>query len=161
MQTKGRLLPTGTAAFPGASIYSRCMTIALADPPRRPRALVLEDERLARNYLVQLIQASGLAEVVGAVATLGEARGVLAQVPVDVVFVDVQLSAGENGLDLIRSMRADVNRPAFVLATAFSRHAPQARDLGAAEYLPKPFSEEQVERCLRRLIHPSGTASPP
>ena len=75
--------------------------------------------------------------------------------PVDVVFVDVQLSAGENGLDLIRSMRADVNRPAFVLAIAFSRHAPKARDLGAAEYLPKPFSEEQVERCLRRLIHPS------
>ncbi len=63
----------------------------------RLRALVLEDEWPARNYLVQLIEATQLAEVVGAVASIGEAREVLAGLPVDVVFVDVQLSGGENG----------------------------------------------------------------
>ena len=36
-----------------------------------------------------------------------------------------------------------------------------ATGLRRPEYLPKPFSEEQVERCLRRLVDPSGTASPP
>src|SRR5882724_7499338 len=70
----------------------------------RLRALVLEDEWLARNYLVQLIEATQLAEVVGAVATIGEARDVLAALPVDVVFVDVQLSGDENGLELVQSM---------------------------------------------------------
>src|SRR2546422_11146322 len=69
----------------------------------RLRALVLEDEWPARNYLVQLIEATQLAEVVGAVASVGEAREVLAGLAVDVVFVDVQLCGSENGLDLVES----------------------------------------------------------
>ena len=118
----------------------------------RLRALVLEDEWLARNYLVQLIEATQLAEVVGAVATIGEARDVLAALPVDVVFVDVQLSGDENGLELVQSMASsDGARPAFVLATAFSQHALEAWNLGVVDYLLKPFSEDRVEQCLRRL----------
>lgn len=118
----------------------------------RLRALVLEDEWPARNYLVQLIEATGLAEVVGAVAGLGEARDVLAALAVDVVFVDVQLSAGENGLELVQSMAPSGGAPpAFVLATAFSQHALEAWNLGVVDYLLKPFSEERVEQCLRRI----------
>jgi DNA-binding LytR/AlgR family response regulator len=118
-------------------------------------ALVLEDEWLARKYLVQLIQATGLARVVGAVATIGEARRLLAEHPVDVVFVDVQLAGGENGLDLIPSKAAsspELKRPAFVLATAFRQDALKARDLGVTDYLLKPFSDERVEQCLRRVL---------
>ena len=81
-------------------------------------------------------------------STLGEAREVLAALPVDVVFVDVQLAGGESGLDLARSLPGG---PAFVLATASSRHAREAWDLGIADYLRKPFSEERVEHCLRRI----------
>jgi len=118
----------------------------------RLRALVLEDEWLARNYLVQLIEATQLAEVVGAVATSSEARDVLAALPVDVVFVDVQLSGDENGLELVQSMASsDGARPAFVLATAFSQHALEAWNLGVVDYLLKPFSEDRVEQCLHRL----------
>jgi DNA-binding LytR/AlgR family response regulator len=127
----------------------------------RLRALVLEDEWLARKYLAQLIEATGLAEVVGAVGSLAEARRILGEVPVDVVFIDVQLAGGENGLDLIRSMPNDVKGPAFVLATAFTHYARKAGELGAVDSLLKPFSEERVEQCLRRLIRPSGTASLP
>jgi DNA-binding LytR/AlgR family response regulator len=115
----------------------------------RLRALVLEDEWPARNYLVELIEATRLAEVVGAVARLGEAREVLAALPVDVVFVDVQLS-GESGLELVHSTGSGPG-PAFVLATAFSQHALEAWNLGAVDYLLKPFSEERVEQCLRRI----------
>jgi two-component system response regulator LytT len=114
----------------------------------RLRALVLEDEPPARRYLVELIEATGLAEVVGAVATVPEAREVLAARPVDVVFVDVQLAGRETGLDLVKSVP---DGPAFVLATAFSRHAPEAWNLGVADYLLKPFSQERVEQCLRRV----------
>jgi len=127
----------------------------------RLRALVLEDEWLARNYLVQLIEGTQLAEVVGAVARLGEAREVLAGLPVDVVFVDVQLSGGENGLELIHSMAPlDGARPAFVLATAFSQHALEAWNLGVVDYLLKPFSEERVEQCLRRIGNRQQTPGP-
>ena len=138
----------------------------------RLRALVLEDEWPARNYLVRLIEATELAEVVGAVASISEAYEVLATLPVDVVFVDVQLSCGENGLALVQSLLAQpdalhdgysrngVTRPSLVLATAFGQHALEAFDLGVADYLLKPFSEERVEQCLRRLHERRPNAGP-
>ena len=121
----------------------------------RLRALVVEDEWPARNYLVELIEGSGLAEVVGAVASTDEARQALSASPglaVDVVFVDVQLSGDGDraGLELIRSCGAHAG-PMFVLATAFEQHALEAFDLGVLAYLLKPFSEERVTQCLRRL----------
>src|SRR5438067_3730757 len=115
----------------------------------RLRVLVLEDEWPARNYLVELIEATRLADVVGAVASVIEAREALAALPIDVVFVDVQLAGGENGLELVRLLPGG---PAFVLATAYSRHAVEAWNLGVVDYLLKPFSEERVEQCLRRLL---------
>ena len=148
MPTRGRSLPTGAAALPRTHGYSEDMV--------KLSVLVLEDEWPARNYLVELIEATRLAEVVGAVATLGEAREVLAALPVDVVFADVQLAGGESGLDLVHS---GPGRPAFVLATASGRHAREAWDLGISDYLLKPFSEERVEQCLRRIGERQQTRS--
>jgi DNA-binding LytR/AlgR family response regulator len=122
------------------------------------RVLVVEDEWPARNYLVELLESSGLAEVVGAVGSVEEARQALAGDPpgvgVDVAFVDVQLdgaSRGESGLTLVRSMASAPNVPMFVLATAYDEHALEAFELGVADYLLKPFSEDRVVQCLRRL----------
>jgi two-component system response regulator LytT len=134
--------------------------------PARLRALVVEDEWPARNYLVELLEGSGLAEVVGAVGTADEARQALTapdRVQLDVVFLDVQLAAGERaGLDIVRSL-ADVAAgpvsprgreaaPLVVLATASREHALEAFELGVLDYLLKPFSEERVEHCLRRIM---------
>jgi DNA-binding LytR/AlgR family response regulator len=131
---------------------------ALPSPLEGPllRALVVEDEWPARNYLVELVEGSRLAEVVGAVADAAQARDVLAASPevhVDVVFVDVQLGGvgGERaGLDLVRAF-SQPRGPAFVLATAFDHHALEAFELGVVDYLHKPFSEERVAQCLRRV----------
>src|SRR4030088_1794850 len=93
-------------------------------------ALVVEDEWPARNYLVELLEASGLAEVVGAVGGVEEAKQVIGTDPpggrVDVAFVDVQLDgtrSGETGLSLVRAMAGTPGAPMFVLATAFDQHA--------------------------------------
>jgi DNA-binding LytR/AlgR family response regulator len=121
------------------------------------RVLVIEDEWPARNYLVELLESSGLAEVVGAVGGIEEARQALgADAPrmgIDVAFVDVQLGgvAGETGLSLVRSMSGSHNGPVFVLATAYDEHALEAFELGVVDYLLKPFNEERVTQCLRRL----------
>jgi len=119
------------------------------------RALVLEDEWPTRNYLVKLIEGTHRAEVVGAVARIDEAREALAGSPVDVVFVDVQLAAtGDSltGLDLIRSMAAEPSAPMFVLATASPQHSLEAFDLGVVDYILKPFTEDRVDQCLRRVL---------
>jgi DNA-binding LytR/AlgR family response regulator len=119
------------------------------------KALVLEDEWPARNYLVKLIEGTRRAEVIGAVASLDEAREVLAGSPVDVLFVDVKLAAtgdSRTGLDLIRSIAGEPLAPMFVLATASSQHGLEAFDLGVVDYILKPFTEERVEQCLQRLL---------
>src|ERR1700744_1290856 len=95
-----------------------------------------------------------MAEVIGAVGTIDEARAVLAaSVPVDVVFVDVHLMPdGEAaGLDLVPERARPPEAPQFVLATAYKEHALEAFELGVADYLTKPFTEERVNACLERL----------
>jgi CheY-like chemotaxis protein len=74
----------------------------------RLRALVVDDEWPARNYLVELLEGSGMAEVVGAVGDPETARETLRAVPagmgLDVVFVDIQLggeSDEPSGLELV------------------------------------------------------------
>lgn len=135
----------------------------------RLRALVLEDEWPTRNYLVELIEATQLAEVVGAVASVEEARAVL-NAPegptIDVVFVDVLLAGdpgGQSGLDLIRSLAGSPGAPMFVLTTAFGEHALEAFNLGVVDYILKPFNEERVAQSLRRLLErrPMAAAAPP
>lgn len=124
-------------------------------PVARPlRALVVEDEWPARNYLVELLESSGLSEVVGAVADADSARQVLQASPgvnVDVVFVDVQLAGDPTGLDLVRELGREPRGPMCVLATAFEQHALEAFDLGVVDYLLKPFSDERVAQCLDRV----------
>ncbi len=136
----------------------------------RLRALVVEDEWPTRNYLVELIEGTGLAQVVGAVATLEEAREAVhptSGLSVDVVFVDVQLagSAGDRaGLDLVRSSVDAGRPPMFVLATAYDSHALEAFELGVMDYLLKPFNEERVLQALRRVQErrptPPSSAAP-
>jgi two-component system, LytTR family, response regulator LytT len=124
-------------------------------PSKRLRTLVVEDEWPARNYLVELLEGSAMAEVVGAVATVDEARQALTspRLAVDAAFVDVNLAGpgDQSGLDLVRSVAATGQGPLFVLATAFQSHAVEAFELGVVDYLLKPFTEERVAQCLRRL----------
>jgi DNA-binding LytR/AlgR family response regulator len=134
-------------------------------PSRRLAALVVEDEWTTRNYLVELIESSQLAEVVGAVSSVAEARQVLqatAGPSVDVVFVDVRLEgdgSSSSGMDLIRSMNDSAQAPMFVLATVFAQHALEAFDLGVVDYLLKPFNEDRVALCLSRVLQRAAIRS--
>jgi DNA-binding LytR/AlgR family response regulator len=49
-------------------------------------------------------------------------------------------------------MAGEPSAPMFVLATASSQHSLEAFDLGVIDYILKPFTEERVEQCLRRLL---------
>lgn len=130
--------------------------ISQAEPrTRKLRALVVEDEKIARNYLIEMLHASGRIGVVAAVATLHEARQALTSggVVVDVAFVDIRLSGSESeaGLDLVRSLVGTPGAPLFVLATALPQHAVEAYDLGVVDYLLKPFHQDRVFECVARL----------
>ena len=119
------------------------------------RTLVVEDELPARNLFVELLQASQLAEAVSVrCPDVEQAEQALAEVSIDVAFVDIQLagSGDSAGLEFVRTGTRVVGAPMFVLATAFQAHAVEAFELGVVDYLLEPFTEERVEQCLTRLL---------
>ena len=125
------------------------------------RALLVDDERLARRELRRLLAAHPDVEVAGEAATVGEAAAALAAKPVDVVLLDVQL-AGETGFDLLARLDADgAPPPAVVFVTAFGHHAARAFDVAAVDYLVKPVEPERLAAALDRLrARPVGPGDP-
>ena len=133
------------------------------------QVLVLEDEWPARNYLVQLVEQSGLGHVMAAVPSPALASEALAAAPaaIDVAFVDVHL-AGERdpsqaGLSWIEGVAAVRGADALriVLTTASSDHAMRAYELGVVDYLLKPFTEGRVRTALGRLVAATTRSAPP
>jgi DNA-binding LytR/AlgR family response regulator len=106
---------------------------------------------------VELLEESKLAEVLGAVGTIDEARQALEDpgaLGIDVAFVDIRLAGDGHSaeLELVRSFVERDTAPMFVLATAYDEHAVEAFRLDVVDYLLKPFTEERVDHCLRRLL---------
>jgi DNA-binding LytR/AlgR family response regulator len=118
-------------------------------------ALVLEDERAARSYLVELVEATKLARVFAAVPSVELALRALAESPVDVAFVDVNLvgprGGPEAGLEFIEAAKSLGAVGRFVITTASREHAIAAFELGAVDYLTKPFSLSRVRESLQRV----------
>lgn len=118
-------------------------------------ALVLEDERAARSYLVELVEATKLARVFAAVPSVDLALRALTESPVDVAFVDVNLvgprGGPEAGLEFIEAAKSLGVVGRFVITTASREHAIAAFELGALDYLTKPFSLSRVRESLQRV----------
>ena len=117
----------------------------------RIRTLVVDDEVVARETLVPLIEATGLAEVVAVASRVGQALEVLRDDTVDLVFLEIRLAGGENGLDVIRRLPAERRRPVFVIATGLDKEALSGFALGVVDYLLKPVSRPRLERSLQRV----------
>lgn len=114
------------------------------------RALIVDDERLARVALRSLLEERGDVEVVGEADGVAAARQRLAELKPDVVFLDVQMPGG-SGFDLF----AGGLTPKVIFCTAYEQHAVRAFEVNALDYLVKPVSPEQVDRALRRLQGPA------
>jgi two-component system response regulator LytT len=79
----------------------------------------------------------------------------------DVVFVDINLVGSSNsGLELIRRFVKQPGAPAFVLATALKDHAIEAFDLGAVDYVLKPFDKHRVSKCLEKINTTRSSSKP-
>ena len=110
------------------------------------RALVVDDERLARQELRRLLAAHPEVRVVGEAAGVDEAARLIERQQPDVVFLDVQLP-GETGFDLFE--RAAVSAR-VVFVTAHDAHALRAFDVNALDYLLKPVAPERLAETVAR-----------
>ncbi|HSV69808.1 MAG TPA: LytTR family DNA-binding domain-containing protein [Methylibium sp.] len=124
------------------------------------RALIVDDEPLARLRLGQLLgEASGadgapLARAVGEAGDAAAALAWLKQHEAEVVFLDVQMP-GLDGIGLAAKLQSLPRPPAVVFVTAHAEHALRAFELEAVDYLTKPVKRERlqvtIERIARRL----------
>lgn len=121
-------------------------------------AFVVDDEPLARRRLRELIQGVPWLEHAGEAATCRAARAAIDEVQPDLVFLDVRLPDG-SGIDVISRVS---HRPAVVFTTAYDQFAMAAFELGAIDYLLKPFGRDRFTRAIERarpmLERQAGTA---
>ncbi|MFB1097349.1 LytR/AlgR family response regulator transcription factor [Terribacillus sp. JSM ZJ617] len=113
-------------------------------------AFIVEDEPLARQELVFLLENSGEVEVVGEGSTLTKSYEAIRNTAPDVVFLDIELAEG-TGLQLAEKLQELPKSPSFVFATAYDDYALQAFELHAADYLLKPFDEQRINQCIHKL----------
>ncbi|MCX6610197.1 MAG: LytTR family DNA-binding domain-containing protein [Acidobacteria bacterium] len=118
-------------------------------------AVLVDDERLAREELEFLLRDFVDIEVAGVAENGVQALEVIEKIDPDLVFLDVQMP-GLDGLGLIRRLQEkNVRLPYFVLATAFDQYAVEAFRLEAMDYLLKPVEKDRlgvtIERAKRYL----------
>ena len=110
------------------------------------RALVVEDEPLGRAKLRELLEPVSWLRWVGEAGTVSAGEEALARLRPDLVFLDVQLPGG-SGLDVLRAAEPGTG---VIFTTAYDRFAVTAFELGALDYLLKPFGAERFARALER-----------
>jgi two-component system LytT family response regulator len=116
--------------------------------PSRIRALVVDDEPLARSNLTVLLRRDPEIDVV---RECGSGRDALAEIrssKPDLVFIDVQMPECD-GFDVLEMLGRDLP-PAVVFVTAYDQYALRAFEAGALDYLMKPFDNARFDRALGR-----------
>ncbi|WP_406676726.1 LytR/AlgR family response regulator transcription factor [Moorella sp. ACPs] len=113
-------------------------------------AIVVDDEPLARDELKYLLSAYEECRVVGEAENGEEALQLVAKLHPDVVFLDIEMQ-GLSGYDAARKMLADHKPPLIVFATAYNEYAVEAFELGAIDYLLKPFVNERLAKTIERI----------
>lgn len=122
------------------------------------RALIVDDERLARERIRRLLARERDFTVSGETATAREAlRAIQAERP-DVLFLDVEMPGGD-GFELIRHLPPPL--PQLVFVTAHDDYAVAAFDVEAFDYLLKPFDGERFRRTLARVRERLGASRDP
>ncbi len=109
-------------------------------------ALIVEDEPLARRRLRQLMRDVPWLECMGEATNGRAAAGAIDELQPDLVFLDIRLP-GMSGVDVLARVR---HTPAVIFTTAYDQFAVTAFELGAVDYLLKPFGRERFGRALER-----------
>lgn len=117
----------------------------------RIRAVIVEDEPLASQYLATLLDETCQVEVVGTASEAGAALARCAELRPDVVFLDIHLP-GQDGMALATQLGMLPQPPRVVFTTGHSDRAAEAFRLEAVDYLLKPLDPEQVTETVDRLL---------
>jgi two-component system LytT family response regulator len=117
------------------------------------KALIVDDEPLARRELRRLLAAFPAIVVAGEAGNIDEAREKIESLTPDVVFLDIRMPGG-TGFDLLTQLD---RVPRIVFTTAYDQYAVKAFEVNALDYLLKPIEPERLAKALAKIQ--AGTAS--
>ncbi|HXB67151.1 MAG TPA: LytTR family DNA-binding domain-containing protein [Candidatus Acidoferrales bacterium] len=116
--------------------------------PRVMKALIVDDEPIARRVLREELELFPEVLVVGEAGDGKEALQKIAKLTPDVVFLDLQMPV-MSGFEVVRNLR-EPPLPVIVIVTAFDQHAIEAFEAGAIDYLLKPVGEARLRTAVER-----------
>ncbi len=114
------------------------------------RALIVDDERLARVELRRLLSAHPQIEIAGEARNGEEALEQITALDPDLVFLDIQMP-GITGFDLLERLET---APQVIFTTAYDAYAIKAFEVNALDYLLKPVSPARLSAALERVRLP-------
>ena len=116
--------------------------------PKVIRALVVDDEPLARERVRRLLSGEQDVEVVGESKDGFEAVAGIRKLKPDLLFLDVQMP-GKDGFSVLDDL-APEETPVVIFLTAYDRYAVRAFEAAALDYLLKPFDEDRFAKAVAR-----------
>jgi two-component system LytT family response regulator len=111
--------------------------------------MIVDDEPAARRTLRECCEREGDLEVVAEAADTGSALAAIGTQAPAVLFLDIQIDA-RSGIDLAHALRG-ATVPLIVFVTAYDQYALEAFEVGAVDYLLKPFDDERFRRTMARV----------
>lgn len=120
------------------------------------RAVIVEDEKPARDRLRRLLADHPDVRIVGEAADASAAVALIDREQPDLCFLDVQMPEGD-GFDVLRRAR---HRPRVIFTTAYDRYAVTAFEVNSLDFLLKPFSRERLAAALARAREAAARGAP-
>jgi two-component system LytT family response regulator len=114
------------------------------------RALIIDDERLARKELIKLLEDFPEIEILGEAANADEAFELINSLKPDLLFLDIQMP-GKTGFELLEMLDSV---PAVIFTTAYDEYALKAFEVNALDYLLKPIQLDRLNDTITKLEPP-------
>lgn len=111
------------------------------------KAILIDDERLARSELRRLLQDFPEVEVIGEAANSKEGVEMIESMNPDLIFLDIQMP-GKSGFDMLTQLESV---PQVIFVTAYDEYALKAFDINALDYLMKPVEPQRLAEAIHKL----------
>jgi two-component system LytT family response regulator len=114
---------------------------------KKIRALIIDDERAARNEIKRLLANYPNFELAGEASNADEAQEMITSLKPDLLFLDIQMPE-RSGFDLLESLE---HVPMIIFTTAYDQYAIKAFEVSALDYLLKPTRQERFEKAIAQV----------
>ena len=112
------------------------------------KAIIIDDERLARVELKRLLSAHKEINIVGEAVNVDDAINKITELSPELIFLDIQMP-GKNGFELLEELDSV---PTVIFTTAYDEYALKAFEYNALDYLLKPIEPKRLEETIKKII---------